>query len=95
MVTLVKTIATKLEDAYRHIKVQVMGKNDIQTPAEALPYGIDSNPVKDLVAVYAASSVKGEPVILLPMMAHLLLEARPVLWAILVRCWYVGASCNL
>lgn len=64
MVTLVKTIATKLEDAYRHIKVQVMGKNDIQTPAEALPYGIDSNPVKDLVAVYAASSVKGEPVIL-------------------------------
>lgn len=64
MVTLVKTIATKLEDAYRHIKVQVMGKNDIQTPAEALPYGIDSNPVKDLVAVYAASTVKGEPVIL-------------------------------
>lgn len=64
MVTLVKIIATKLEDAYRHIKVQVMGKNDIQTPAEALPYGIDSNPVKDLVAVYAASSVKGEPVIL-------------------------------
>jgi len=64
MVTLVKTIATKIEDAYRHIKVQVMGKNDIQTPVESLPYGIDSNPVKDLVAVYAPSTVSGEPVII-------------------------------
>lgn len=64
MVTIVKTIATKLEDAYRHIKVQVMGKNDIQTPAEVAPYGIDSNPVKDLAAVYAPSTVSGEPVLI-------------------------------
>jgi hypothetical protein len=64
MVTIVKTIATKIEDAYRHIKVQVMGKNDIQTPAEVAPYGIDSNPVKDLAAVYAPSTVSGEPVLI-------------------------------
>lgn len=64
MVTIVKTIASKLEDAYRHIKVQVMGKNDVQTPVEASPYGMDSNPVKDLAAIYALSTVSGEPVII-------------------------------
>lgn len=64
MVTIVKTIATKVEDGFRLIKAQVMGKNDIQTPAEATPFGIDSNPVKDMAAIYAPSTVKGEPVII-------------------------------
>lgn len=64
MITIVKTIASKVQDAYRHIKVQVMGKNDVQTPVEASPYGMDSNPVKDLAAIYAPSTVSGEPVII-------------------------------
>lgn len=64
MVTFAKTIASKVQDAYRHIKVQVMGKNDVQTPVEASPYGMDSNPVKDLAAIYAPSTVSGEPVII-------------------------------
>lgn len=29
------------------------GKNDVLTSIEASPYGVDSNPVKDMIAIYA------------------------------------------
>lgn len=48
----------------RTIKFRRLGKNDIQTSDEALPYGIDSNPIKDMVAVYAETGEKGKTVII-------------------------------
>lgn len=41
-----------------------MGLNDTRTAEEAAPYGIDSNPIKDMIAVYSETSAKGDPVII-------------------------------
>ncbi len=49
LVTVLSTSITKL---VRTIKVKRYGKNDIRTPDEASAYGIDSNPVKDMRAIY-------------------------------------------
>lgn len=47
----------------RIIKVRRFGKSDVQTSVEASPFGVDSNPIKNWVAVYAATSEKGKSVI--------------------------------
>ncbi len=36
----------------------------MQTAAVAAPYGIDSNPIKDMVAIYSSTIQQGEPVII-------------------------------
>jgi len=53
MINLVKVISTELKNARLFIKILRYGKNDVQTPKQVSPYGFDSNPVKDMVAVYA------------------------------------------
>lgn len=40
-----------------------MGLHDVQTSYESAPYGIDSNPIKDMIAVYSETGVKGDTVI--------------------------------
>lgn len=60
----VKTISTELKDKMRIIKYARYGKDDIQTSIEASPSGVDSNPIKDMVAVYAPTGTKGETVII-------------------------------
>lgn len=58
---LTKVISTEIDNLKRRvIKVLRFGKSDVQTCIEALPYGIDSNPIKDMVAVYAETSEKGK-----------------------------------
>lgn len=65
MLVIVKTISTSLDDLKRRIiKVCRYGKSDIQTSVEVSPYGVDSNPIKDMVAVYAPTKEKGKTVIL-------------------------------
>lgn len=60
-----KVISTELGAlGKRLVKVLRYGKSDVQTPTQAAPYGIDSNPVKDMIAVYCATGVKGKPVVL-------------------------------
>jgi hypothetical protein len=45
---LTRVISTQLDSLNRRlIKVLRFGKSDVQTPFQALPHGIDSNPVKD------------------------------------------------
>lgn len=60
-----KVIST-LHDAMNRllIKVYRYGTSDVQTPLQANPAGIDSNPIKDMVAVYAATDDKGTKVII-------------------------------
>lgn len=62
---LTKVISTELDALKRRlIKVLRYGKNDVQTPIESGPYGIDSNPVKDMIAIYAPTGEKGKTVII-------------------------------
>jgi len=41
------------------IKVLVFGKSDARTAPQCLPFGIDSKPVNDLLAVYASTDNNG------------------------------------
>lgn len=61
---LVRVFSTAVVKGYRKIKSLCFGKADLQTPDEGAPYGFDSNPVKDTIAILAESSIKGEPVII-------------------------------
>ena len=65
MISLAKTLSTAV-DAYNTLiqKVQRFGKYDIQTAPVAAPYGIDSNAIADMVAIYADTSVKGQQVVI-------------------------------
>lgn len=61
---LTKVISTRLNDlGQRLVKVLRMGRSDVQEALSVSPYGIDSNPIKGMVAVYAQTGVKGETVI--------------------------------
>lgn len=61
---LVKVISSSIDDMQRRIvKFLRFGKSDVQTSVEVSAYGIDSNPIKDMVAVYAETGEKGKTVI--------------------------------
>lgn len=64
MAYFVRVNSTLYEDLNRRIiKVLRLGSSDWLTANDASPFGIDSNPVKDWVAVYSETAEKGEPVI--------------------------------
>lgn len=45
------------------VKILRLGNSDVQTSKQISPYGIDSNPIKDMVAIQGETSIKGENVI--------------------------------
>ena len=62
---LVKIISTEVNDlAERIVKFLRFGLKDVQTAIQTAPYGMDSNPIKDMIAIYGATSDKGKPVII-------------------------------
>lgn len=61
---LVKTLNTSFDKLKsRVIKFTRFGLNDTQTATEVAPFGIDSNPLINMVAVYAETASKGDAVI--------------------------------
>jgi len=61
---LVSVISSLVNQANRRIiKIKGMGKSDIQTCEEASPFGVDSNPIKDMIAVYSKTGEMGSTVI--------------------------------
>lgn len=65
MLNITKILSTSFDDIQRRlIKVLRKGNSDIQTPFEASPFGIDSNPLKDMIAVYGPTEEKGKTVII-------------------------------
>lgn len=48
----------------RVVKVLRLGSSDAKTAKEILPFGFDSNPLKNMVAIYAETSSKGGNVII-------------------------------
>lgn len=62
---LVNVISTSYNSlSQRVVKFFRFGKDDVQTALQYGPYGYDSNPVKDMVAVYGKTASNGETVIL-------------------------------
>lgn len=57
---LVKTISSTIEDEIQLVKIQRKGKNDIQEVESCAPFGVDSNPIKDMIAIYAQTEMSGE-----------------------------------
>jgi len=64
MMNIVKILSTRVVDGFRNVKFLRMGNSDIQETEQIAPHGIDSNPVKDMVAIYAPTLQQGEPVII-------------------------------
>lgn len=56
----VKIISTSF-DTLNRLKVKFLrfGKSDVQECIESSPYGIDSNPIEDMVAIYAPTEQSG------------------------------------
>lgn len=61
---LTKVISTRIQSARRLVKFLRYGRSDVQECAESVPFGIDSNPVKDMIAVYAPTGEDGKNVII-------------------------------
>lgn len=60
---LTRVISTTLDSVSRRItKIRTLGKS-VETGIESSPYGVDSNPIAGMVAVYAETSDKGKQVI--------------------------------
>jgi hypothetical protein len=65
MVTIVKVISAEFDKVkQRVIKVLRYGRRDWQTALEVSPYGIDSNPIKDMIAIYSETGSRGDTVII-------------------------------
>ncbi len=60
-----KVISTSLDSVKRRItKVLKHGKNNVVTGLESAPYGIDSNPIADMRAIYSITEDTGKKVII-------------------------------
>ena len=65
MLNFTKVLSSNVDKLKRRvIKVLRLGKQDVQTNLQTLPFGIDSVPIKDLVALYAPTNEKGKSVII-------------------------------
>lgn len=63
MITLTTVISTAINAAKRLVKVRYKGNDDIRDMRDAGPFGIDSNPAKGWIAVYAHTQENGKDVI--------------------------------
>lgn len=65
MINLVKVLDSSIDLLNRRlVKVLRLGKSDVQTPFAVSPFGVDSNPIKDMIAVYSDTGEKGKTVII-------------------------------
>jgi hypothetical protein len=65
MLQLVKTISSEIDTLSRRVvKFLRYGVSDTRTSIEATPYGVDSSPIKGMVAVYADTSEAGKSVLI-------------------------------
>lgn len=59
-----KVISSVIEKANRVIKVLAFGRQDSRSAKQVTPFGIDSVPVKDMLAVYASTQNDSERVVI-------------------------------
>jgi len=63
MVKISKILSSSLKSGRRILKILGLGKEDIQTSYESMPYGLDSVPIKDMIAIQMESSERGKTVV--------------------------------
>ena len=62
---LVKIISTSINALNQRVaKFFRFGRSDVQSSLVSAPYGVDSNPVKDMVALYSSTGKDGKTVII-------------------------------
>jgi len=60
-----RVVSTSFDDLKRRIiKLTRFGKNDVKSAFECAPYGTDTNPIKNMVAIYSETAEKGRKVII-------------------------------
>lgn len=59
-----KVISSTIESLKRVVKVLRFGRSDVQTAYEAMPFGVDSSPLKDMSAIYSETGTNGKAVII-------------------------------
>lgn len=59
-----KVISSTIESLKRVVKVLRFGRSDVQTAYEAMPFGVDSSPLKDMSAIYSETGTNGRAVII-------------------------------
>jgi hypothetical protein len=65
MINLTKVFSSSLDKISRRVvKFLRNGKSDVQTAEESGPYGVDSNPIKNMIAVYARTEQAGQNVLI-------------------------------
>jgi hypothetical protein len=65
MLNLVKIYSSSVDSFKRRIvKFLLYGKNDVRESIFISPYGVDSNPIKDMIALYGSTDEKGSSVII-------------------------------
>lgn len=64
MINIAKTLSTSINNAGERIaKVLRLGKKDVQQIHVVAPFGDDSNPPKDVRAIYQETGIKGQAVL--------------------------------
>ena len=61
---LVKVISSRIIENKRLVKFLRMGASDVREKQEISPFGFDSNPIKDMIAVYSETGEVGKSVII-------------------------------
>lgn len=57
-------ISTFVQETKRKVKVYLTGLINVQSAHQVSPYGVDSNPIADMKAIYGQTEVNGRPVII-------------------------------
>jgi len=63
MMNLVKIISSVKTSGVQFVKFLRMGKSDVQENKVVAPFGIDSNPIEGMIALYAKTGQDGENVL--------------------------------
>jgi len=59
-----KVISTSIDSLNRMVvKILRLGKSDVQTSKQVSPYGFDSNPIKNMVAIHSDTGERGKTII--------------------------------
>lgn len=64
MMNLVKVISSVKTAGVQFVKFLRMGKSDVQENKVVAPYGIDSNPIEGMIALYTKTGQDGENVLI-------------------------------
>lgn len=64
MANIVKVISSEIIKLARKVKVLSYGSSNVRTANEAMPFGMDSAPLKNMRAIFGETDKKGNPVII-------------------------------